>query len=94
MVIPIGIIEVSNPTNMTFLLYFSYLHDSRTPSTRTTLVPTSWGEMERCEKRAFQLLKMRKENQLKHKTKWITYFLLTVRSSRMKDYTCHYEVST
>jgi hypothetical protein len=25
--------------------------------------------MERCEKRAFQLLKMRKENELKHKNK-------------------------
>ena len=45
-------------------------------------------------KRAFQLLKMRKENQLKHKTKSVTDFLLTVRSSSMKDCTCHYGVST
>jgi len=36
----------------------------------------------------------KKENQLKHKTKCITAFLSTDRSSRMNDYTCHYEVST
>ena len=36
----------------------------------------------------------KKENRLKHKTKCVTDFLLTVRSSSMKNYTCHYEVST
>jgi len=36
----------------------------------------------------------KKENHLKHKTKWVTDFLLTVRSSSMYNYTCHYEVST
>ena len=30
------------------------------------------------------------EIQLKHKTKCVTEILLTVRSSSMKDYTCHY----
>jgi hypothetical protein len=38
--------------------------------------------------------KCEKGNQMKHKTKCITDFLLTVMSSRMNDYTCHYEVST
>ena len=61
LVIPIGIIEVSTPRIWRFLLYFSCLHDFRPPSTWTSLVHTSWGEMERCEKRAFQLLKMRKK---------------------------------
>ena len=39
------------------------------------------GEMERCEKRAFQLLKMRKENQRNIKAKCVTDILLTVRST-------------
>ena len=34
------------------------------------------------------------ESHLKHKTKCVTEFLLTVRSSSIKDYTCHYVVST
>ena len=50
--------------------------------------------MDQCEKRAFQLLKMRKkENQVKHKNQVRNKFLLTVRSSSL-DYTCHYGVST
>ena len=93
LVIPIGIIEVSTPRIWIFLFYFICLHDFRTPSTWTSSCHSSWGKKERCEKRAFQLLKMLKENQLKHKTKCITYFVLTVRSSRMKNYTCHFEVS-
>ena len=47
-------------TNMNFLSYFSSIHDFWPPSTRNSLVHTSWGEMDRCEKRLFQLLKMRK----------------------------------
>jgi len=36
----------------------------------------------------------KKENQLKHKNQVRNRLLLTVRSSGMKDYTCHYQVST
>jgi len=36
----------------------------------------------------------KKENQLKHKNQVRNRHLLTVRSSCMKDYTCHYVVST
>jgi len=50
--------------------------------------------MERCETRAFQLLKMRKKIQLKHESRFLTDFLLTVRSLSMMDYSCHDVVST
>ena len=91
---PIGIIQFSTPRKWSFLLYFSSLHDYWPP---TTLI--SWGhnsgEMEWCEKRAFQLLKMRKMKFIWNiKTKCVTDLLLTVRSSSMKDYTCHYVEST
>ena len=56
LVFPTGIIEFSTPRIWSFLLYFSSLHDSWPPSTWNSLVHTSWGEMERCVKRAFQLL--------------------------------------
>jgi hypothetical protein len=83
------------PRIWSFLLYFSSLHDFWPPSTWKSLVRTSWVKMKRCEKRALQLLKLRKKKiSWNIKTKCITDFLLTVRSSRMKDYTCHYEVST
>ena len=36
----------------------------------------------------------KKENKLNLKTNYVTVFLLTVRTSIMKDYTCHYVVST
>jgi len=49
--------------------------------------------MEQCEKRP-QLLKMRKKNQIKHKKKCVTDFLLTVSSSSMKNYSFHYVVIT
>ena len=46
-------------------------------------------------KRAFQLLKMRKkEISWNIKTKCVTNFILTVRSSSILEYTCHYVVST
>ena len=79
-----------DPTNMKFFLYFSSLHDFWSPSTWNSLVHTSWGEMERCEVSAFQLLKMRKKKISSNiKTKCIKDVLLSVRSSRMKDYTGH-----
>jgi hypothetical protein len=95
LVFPIGIIDVSNSRKCCFWLYFSTLHDYWPPRTWNSLVHTSWGKMDRCEKRAFQLLKIRKNKiSWNIKTKWIIDFLLTGCSSRMKDYTCHYELST
>ena len=92
---PIGIIQVLNPRKKSFLLYFSSLHDYWTPTTLISLVHNSLGEMEWCEKRAFQLLKLRqKKVSWNIKTKCVTEFLLTVMSSSMKDYTCHYVEST
>jgi len=61
LVIPIGIIEFSTSRNCCLLFYFSSLHDYWPPSTWNSLVQTSWFEMERCEKRAFHLLKMEKK---------------------------------
>ena len=60
LVFPIGIIQVLTTRKWSFLLYFSSLHDYRTPTTLISWVHNSLGEMEWCEKRAFQLLKMRK----------------------------------
>ena len=85
---PIGIIQVSTPRKWSFLLYFSSFHNYWSPTTLISLVHNSLGEMEWCEKRAFQLLKMRKMKVRRNiETKCVTDFLLTVRSSSMKDYT-------
>jgi hypothetical protein len=95
LVFPIGIIEVSTSHKCCFRLYFSSLHDYWPPSTWNYLVHSSWGETERCEKRAFQLVKMRKTKiSWNIKPKCETDYLLTVMSSSMKDYTCLYVVST
>jgi len=51
-------LHVSTTLKCCFWLYFSSLHDYWNPSTWNPLVHISWGQMERCEKRAFQLLKM------------------------------------
>ena len=92
---PIGIIQVSTPRKWSFLLYFSSLHDYWPPTTLSYEYITRLVEMEWCEKRAFQLLKMRKMKVFWIiKTKCVTDFLLTVRSSCMKDYTFHYVEST
>ena len=92
-------IVISNRNNcsfvsaiMSFLLYCS-LHDYWPPSTWNSLVHTSWGEMERCEQRAFQLFKMRKKEIIwKMKTKCVQDII--DRSPSTKDYTCHYGVKT
>ena len=90
LVFPIGIIEFSTSCKCCFWLYFSSLHDYWLPSTWNALVHTSWGEMEWCEKHAFQLLKMRKKKvRWNIKTKCVTDYLFTVRSSSMKYYTFH-----
>ena len=73
-------------TRMNFLLYFSSLHDYWPPSTLISLVYNSLGNMERCEKRAFQLPKIRKMKiSWNIKTKCVTDILLTVWSSSMKE---------
>jgi len=54
-------IEVSTSRKCCFWLYFSCLHDYWSPSTWKSLVHTTWGEMERFEKRAFHHLKIRKK---------------------------------
>ena len=85
---PIGIIQVSTQRKWSFLLYFSSLHDYWPPTSLISLVHNSLCEMERCEKRAFQLLKMRKMKiSWNINTKCVTDFLLTARSSSMMDYT-------
>ena len=95
LVFPIVVIQVSTSRKWSVLLYFSSLHNYWPPSTLISLVPNSLGEMEQCEKHAFQLLKMRKMKVSRNlKTKCVTNFLLTVRSSSMQDYTCHYVEST
>ena len=92
---PIGIIQVSTPRKWSFLLYFSSFHDYWLPTTLISLVHNSLGKMEWCEKRAFQLLKIRKMKVSRNiKTKCVTDFLLTVRSSSLKVCTCHYVWST
>jgi len=84
-----------DPTKMKFFILFQVLTRLLTTKDLKPLVHTSLGEMDRCEKRAFQLLKMRKRKiSWNIKTKCVTDFLLTVRSSSMMDYTCHYGVST
>ena len=93
--IPIGIIQVSTPRKWSFLLFFRFLHDYWPPNTLISLFHNSLGEMKWCEKRAFQLLKMRKMKVSRNiKTKCVTDFLLRVRSSSMKNYTCRYVGST
>jgi len=92
---PIGIIQVSTPRKWSYLLYFSSLHYYWTSTTLVSLEHNSLCEMEWCDKRAFQLLKMwKKKVSWNIKTKCVTDFILTVRSSSMNDYTCHYVVST
>ena len=83
--IPISIIKVSTPRKLRFLLYFSSLHVYWPPTTLMWLVHNSLIEMEWCEKRALELLKMRKMKvSWNIKTKCVTDILLTVRSSSMK----------
>ena len=85
LVFPIGIIEVSTSRICCFWHYFSSLHDYWTTSIWKSLVHTSWGEMERCEKRAFQLLKIRKKKiSWNLKTKCVTdiYWQLGLRAWR------------
>ena len=90
---PIGIIQVSTPRKWCFFIYFSSFHDYWPPTTLISLVHNLLGEMKWSENRV-QLLKMRKMKVSRNiKTKCVTDFLLKLRSSSMKDYTCHNVVS-
>ena len=91
---PIGIILVSTPQKWSFLFYFSSLHDYWLPTTLISLVHNSLGEIEWCENVLFNFSKCEKWKSADTKKNCVTDFLLTVRSSSMKDYTCHYVVST
>ena len=95
LVFPFGIIEFSTQRKFNFLTLFHFLTRLLNSNHLQIFSTFIVGEMELCEKRAFQLLQMRKTKiSLNIKTKSITNFLLTVKSSKMKDYTCHYEVRT
>ena len=75
LVFPFSVIEFSTPQKWRILLYFSSIHNYWPPSTWNTLAHSSWGEMERCEKRPSQPLKMRKKKiSSNKKTKCVTDF--------------------
>ena len=83
--------ELPTPKKWGIRIYFCSIQDYWRPSTWKSLLHNQWSEMERCEKRAFQH-KMRKKNISCYiKNKYVTE--VWVRSSSMKDYTCHYGVS-
>ena len=82
-------------TNMMFFTLFQFL--TRFPTSNylnlfSTYLEERKGSMWKTCFSAPQNAK--KENQLKHKNLLHIILLLTVRSSRMKDYSCHYEVSS
>ena len=85
LVCPIGIIEISTSRKCSFWLYFISLYDYWPPSTWNSLVHTSWCEMEPCEKRVFQILKMRKNISwnIKRSAKQTFYLLLCLRVWRI-----------
>ena len=93
-VFPIGIFDVSTPQN-DFLFYFSSKGDCSPPNTWKSLVQITFGEIERIEKHASLLLKMRNMNiRWSVKNKYVIDVVLRVRSSRIKIYACHYAMST
>jgi len=83
-----------DPTKMKFFTLYQFLTRLLSSNHLNIIIIYCLGEMEQCEKRAFQLLKMGGKNSLNIKPKYVTDYILTVRSSRMKDYTCHYVVGT
>jgi len=91
---PIGIFQVSTPRKWRFLLYFSSLHDYGPPTTLISLLQTRWAKWSDVKNVLFIYSKCEKWVNWNIKTKCVTDFLLTVNSSSMKDYTCHYVVST
>ena len=91
---PIGIIQVSTPRKWIFLLYFSSFHDYW-PSTTLISLVNNVGRNGVMWKTCFSASQNAKnESQPKHKNQVRNRIFLTVRSSSMKDYTCHYVGST
>ena len=64
-------------TKITFVTIFQFLARLLISTTLISLVDSSFVEMERCAKRAFQLLKMRKLKVSWNKRKCVTDFLFT-----------------
>ena len=77
-------------TKMSFMHVFHFDTGLLTFKQPKLFSTNSSSEMERCEKRASHLFKMRKWNiNWNIKVKYVTDVFLSVRSSSMKDYTCH-----
>ena len=101
LVFPIGLIQVSTLRKWIFSFYFISLHDYGLPITLISWVHNSLGEMKRCEKFAFQLIKMRKMKISWYiKTKWDTEFywqlglrvwriILSLHGEHLKDKRLH-----
>jgi hypothetical protein len=92
---PIGIIEISTPRKMIFITLFQFLKrllTSKLLKLFSTYLEGRNGAMWNLCFSAPQNAK--KDNHLKHKNQVPNTLLLTVRTSSMKDYTCHYGVST
>ena len=82
-------------TKMLFFALFQFLTRLLTSKHLKLFSTYLVGRNERCEIRAFQLLKLRKNKIIWNiKTKCVTDILLTARFSSVKDYICHYVVST
>jgi len=75
------------PTKMKFLNLYQFFTRLLNSKHLKLIRTETWGEIKGCEKRAFELLKIRK-NKIKWyiKTKCVTDILLTVRSSSIKGY--------
>ena len=92
-VFPIGIIEVSTQVNvfLTLFLFLTQLLTSKHQKLYSIYLVGLNGTM---WKTCFSASQNAKKISLNIKTKCVTDFLLTVRNSSMKDYTCHYVEST
>jgi hypothetical protein len=91
---PVGIFQISNHDNEVFaIISFTYtISDFQTPETLRFLTVDRNGAMWKTCFSARQNAK--NEHQLKHKIRYVTDFFLSVKNSNMKDYTCHYGVTT
>jgi len=95
LVFPVGIIEVSPPPKTTFFTLFHFLTRLRTSKYLKPFSTYLVGWNGAIWKKCFSATQnAKRENQLKHKNQVRNKILLTERSSSMKDYTCHYVVST
>ena len=91
---PIGIIQVSTPQKWIFWILFQFLTRLLISNILISFVHNSLGEMECVKNVLLSFTKCEKWVSWYIKTKCVREFFLTVRSSSMKDYTCHYVGST